>query len=195
MKDLTERKAEEFNEALAKNMTQQEQKVSIYNALADFQQECPTIHKATKGYGYTYSDLPSIFKVINPILRKHALGFTQLINGTSIDTILFHTTTGETITSKTEIPQGVALKGMNDFQVLGSAVTYIRRYALSSMLGVVTDKDIDASGEQEKPATKLKTISDADFERGINKMEIGEFKKLMKGYKLTGKQEVNLKAL
>ena len=133
--------------------------------------------------------------MINPILRKHALGFTQLINGTSIDTILFHTTTGETITSKTEIPQGVALKGMNDFQVLGSAVTYIRRYALSSMLGVVTDKDIDASGEQEKPATKLKTISDADFERGINKMEIGEFKKLMKGYKLTGKQEVNLKAL
>jgi hypothetical protein len=37
---------------------------------------------------------------------------------------------------------------MNDFQVLGSAITYIRRYALSSALGLVTDKDTDASGEQ-----------------------------------------------
>ena len=35
---------------------------SIYKALADFQQECPIIHKGTKGYGYTYADLPAIFE-------------------------------------------------------------------------------------------------------------------------------------
>ena len=51
---------------------------------------------------------------------------------------------------------------MNDFQVLGSAITYIRRYALSSMLGIVTDKDTDASGEQviqteSKPTAKTDT--------------------------------------
>ena len=39
---------------------------------------------------------------------------------------------------------------MNDFQVLGSAITYIRRYALSSALGLITDKDLDACGEQSK---------------------------------------------
>ena len=44
---------------------------------------------------------------------------------------------------------------MNDYQVLGSAITYLRRYALSAMLGIVTDKDTDASGEQKKTnATK-----------------------------------------
>lgn len=44
---------------------------------------------------------------------------------------------------------------MNDFQVLGSAITYLRRYAISAILGLVTDKDTDASGEQvEKKKAK-----------------------------------------
>jgi hypothetical protein len=123
---------------------------SIYKSLAAFQQECPTIHKDTQGYGYTYATLPAIFEVINPILGKYQLGFTQLIEGESIKSILFHTETGEKLESVTNIPQGVSLKGMNDYQVLGSAITYLRRYALSAMLGVVTDKDTDAGGEQKK---------------------------------------------
>jgi len=44
---------------------------NIYKALAAFQQEVPAIHEGTTGYGYTYSDLKTIFKVINPILAKH----------------------------------------------------------------------------------------------------------------------------
>jgi hypothetical protein len=45
---------------------------------------------------------------------------------------------------------------MNDFQVLGSAITYIRRYALSAALGLVTDKDTDAAGEQAPKEDKPK---------------------------------------
>ena len=123
----------------------------LFKALADFQQEVPVIHKGTQGYGYSYADLPKIFEVINPLLQKNGLGFTQLINGQQIATVLFHFESGESIESKTDIPQGVQLKGMNDFQVLGSAITYLRRYALSSILGIVTDKDTDAGGEQVKP--------------------------------------------
>jgi hypothetical protein len=122
----------------------------LFKALADFQQEVPVIHKGTQGYGYSYADLPKIFEVINPLLQKNGLGFTQLINGQQIVTVLFHFESGESIESKTDIPQGVQLKGMNDFQVLGSAITYLRRYALSSILGIVTDKDTDAGGEQVK---------------------------------------------
>ena len=125
---------------------------NIFKSLAAFQQECPTIHKGTKGYGYSYADLPAIFDVINPLLKKHNLGFTQLVQEDSIETILFHTESEETIKSLTNIPQGVQLKGMNEFQVAGSAITYYRRYALSSLLGVVTDKDVDAGGEQTKKA-------------------------------------------
>jgi hypothetical protein len=141
-------------------MKTQEQK-SLFKSLAAFQQEVPVIHKETKGYGYSYADLPTIFDKINPLLAKHNLGFTQPIMGNCVKTIIFHTETGDTIESLTEIPQGVQLKGMNDFQVLGSAITYIRRYALSSILGLVTDKDTDAAGEQTKPS---KPILKADTE-------------------------------
>jgi len=55
--------------------------------------------------------------------------------------------------SSLRIPQGVQLKGMNDFQVLGSAITYARRYSLSMMLGIVTDEDNDASGIQTNKST------------------------------------------
>lgn len=135
------------------------EKTNIYQALASFQQEVPVIHKDTQGYGYTYADLPAIFEIINPLLKKHGLGFTQLVQEKGIETILFHLETKETIESLTPIPENVSLKGMNDFQVLGSAITYIRRYALSSMLGLVTDKDNDASGQQvNTPNKDVKTI-------------------------------------
>lgn len=123
---------------------------TLLKALADFQQEVPVIHKGTSGYGYSYADLPAIFEVINPLLKKHKLGFTQPIMGDTIKTIIFHTESGEILESLTEIPKNVQLAKMNEFQVLGSAITYIRRYALSSILGLVTDKDTDASGEQLK---------------------------------------------
>lgn len=129
---------------------------NLFKALANFQQEVPVILKDTQAYGYKYADLPEIFKVINPLLKKHGLGFAQPIDGLSIKTIIFHIESGETMESSTDIPQGVQLKGMNDFQVLGSAITYIRRYALSSILGLITDKDTDASGEQVKPSNEPK---------------------------------------
>jgi hypothetical protein len=132
---------------------------SIYKSLAAFQQEVPTIHKGTKGYGYSYADLPHIFETINPLLSKHKLGFTQTVNGTQLCTTIFHIESGETIEGCADIPQGVTLKGMNDFQVLGSAITYMRRYQLSAMLGLVTDKDTDAGGEQVKMKQTMKPQS------------------------------------
>tara|TARA_R110002020_G_scaffold283158_1_gene498884 strand:+ start:11017 stop:11559 length:543 start_codon:yes stop_codon:yes gene_type:complete len=177
--------------------TEKQTTKSIYKSLAAFQQECPVIHKGTKGYGYSYSDLPTIFKVINPLLKKHKLGFTQLINEGCIETILFHVDTGQTITSKTSIPEDVNLKGMNQFQVLGSAVTYIRRYALSSMLGIVTDKDTDAAGEQIPNKKKLSTDR---FQKGLDKIESGlitkeSFLNMLVGYDLTEVQKAAIKLL
>ena len=124
----------------------------LFKALADFQQEVPTIHKGTQGYGYSYADLPAIFYVINPLLKKHGLGFTQTVNGNQLCTKVFHVESGELLEGCADIPQGVQLKGMNDFQVLGSAITYMRRYQLSAMLGLVTDKDTDAGGQQVQTA-------------------------------------------
>lgn len=134
------------------NDLQQNSFINIFKALADFQQECPVIHKGTTGYGYTYADLPQILEVINPILKKYGLGFTQMLVEGGLKTIIFHIS-GEFIEGVCPIPT-TTLKGMNDYQSFGSGITYYRRYALSSALGIVTDKDTDASGEKEKPHFK-----------------------------------------
>jgi hypothetical protein len=47
---------------------------NLFKSLAAFQQECPTIHKGTQGYGYSYADLAAINSVINPLLAKHGYG-------------------------------------------------------------------------------------------------------------------------
>ena len=142
---------------------------NLFKALSEFQNEVPVILKDTSGYGYKFADLPAIFKVINPLLKKNGIGFTQLGEGKSIKTIIFHIESGETLESIFDIPQGVQLAKMNEFQVLGSAITYMRRYALSSALGIITDSDIDAAGEQIKVDID-KRIADCKTQGDLTKL-------------------------
>lgn len=163
---------------------------NLFKSLAEFQQKVPVIYKDSQAYGYKYADLPAIFEVINPIMQECGLGFTQIINGASLKTIVFHIESGEQIESNIDIPQGVDLKGMNPFQVLGSAITYLRRYAISSMLGLVTDKDTDAAGEQVKPTAPAKPKLDTDSENytmALNAVINGSFTvaKIKSKYELT----------
>ena len=149
-----------------------ESKIKLFKALADFQQEVPAIYEGSTGYGYKYADLKQILAVINPILKKHKLGFTQLLNNSSLETIVFHTESGENISSSVEIPQDVTLKGMNAFQVLGSAITYYRRYSLSSILGLVTDSDNDASAPKAKQPVKVAPVKVAPVKKAVVKLWI-----------------------
>jgi hypothetical protein len=165
---------------------------NLYKALANFQQEVPTIHKATQGFGYTYADLTAIYKIINPLMKKNGLGFTQLLQDNKMVTIVFHIESGETIESRTDIPMNVQLKGMNDFQVMGSAITYLRRYSLSSVLGLVTDKDTDAGGEQvSKPKDERETLTNERFEKAVEKIQNKQYtiEELKAKFKLNTAQE------
>ena len=148
---------------------------NLFKALADFQQEVPIIHKGTSGYGYSYADLPDTIEIINPYLAKNKLGFTQLVGSANVKTIIFHWESGESIETITDIPQGVTLKGMNDFQVLGSAITYIRRYALSSALGLVTDSDPDANGVKEKPTQQSQPKQETKSEPKEDKPKVDKW--------------------
>ena len=166
---------------------------NLFKSLAEFQQEVKVIHKATQGYGYSYTDLPKIFSEINPLMKKHGLGFTQLINTNEghnyLVTILFHVESGEVLESSTLIPI-VELKGMNIYQCFGSGVTYFRRYCLSSILGLVTDKDTDASGEQEKHEPKKPAIDNKRFLEALKSIQQGDFTvdKLKEKFELTKEQ-------
>jgi hypothetical protein len=170
---------------------------NLFKSLAAFQQEVPVIHKGTQGYGYSYADLPKIFEVINPLLQKHGLGFTQLVDNNSIKTILFHVESGETIDSCTYVPfdslnyeevikvdrQGNEVKanvikgfeGMNKAQAIGSMITYFRRYALSAILGIVTDKDTDGSSVKTTNVVKKPTIQGERFLKAVEAIRNGEF--------------------
>jgi len=162
---------------------------NIYKALASFQQEVPAIHEGTKGYGYTYSDLKTILRVINPIMARNNLGFTQLLEGENIVTTIFHTESGESISSTTNIPQGITLKGMNTFQVAGSGFTYYRRYALSAALGLVTDVDSDAKGEEVRDNTEKFAIL-YNLERNIGDREEGK-EEAYKEYKTLSNEDLD----
>ena len=160
---------------------------NLIKALSEFQNECPIIHKDTKGHNYTYADLPQIFSVINPLLNKHKLCFTQLLENDGIRTILFHVESGEQLESFTTIPL-VKLGAMNEYQSYGAAVSYFRRYCLSSCLGLVTDKDTDAAGASAPTFINLTTWIDA-----VNKVNTQEeLEKLFadKKHQIAGNQEI-----
>ena len=166
---------------------------NLFRSLAQFQQEVKVIYKNTQGYGYQFADLPKIFSEINPLMKKHGLGFTQLINTNEgqnyLVTILFHVESGEVLESSTLVPI-VQLKGMNEYQCFGSGITYFRRYCLSSILGLVTDKDTDASGEQEKHEPKKPAIDNKRFIEALKSIQNGEFtvEKLKAKFELTEEQ-------
>jgi len=154
---------------------------NLFKALADFQQEVPVIFKgSTAGQGnfaYQYTDLPAIFKAINPLLKKNGLGFSQITEFKDghdyLVTIVFHIESGETLETRTRLMPDVELKGQNVFQSYGSQLTYFRRYGISQILGLVTDKDTDAQGEQVK---KKPTISTDRFEKALIAIQEGKAK-------------------
>jgi len=129
---------------------------NYYKSLAAFQQECPVLLKDAAGFNFKYVELPKMIHTINPLLSKHGLGFTQKL-GTNpetgqpcLTTTIFHVASGEYDSDTVDIPL-VELKGQNIYQAFGSGTTYFRRYALSSALGIVSDKDTDAYGEEVAP--------------------------------------------
>ena len=125
---------------------------SLPAALAAFQADMPTVHKGQtaripgkdgrSGYTYQYADLADVAKVAHPLLAKHGLSFTCRPThlegvGFVLQGVLRHTTGGEDV--------GVLPITGRSAQDLGSSLTYLRRYLLGCMTGIVTDEDEDGS--------------------------------------------------
>lgn len=151
----------------------------VLKSLGNFQQDCPTIKKSKKGYGYKYADLHNIIETIKPYMKKHGIGFTQALTGENgLKTMIFDMTTGEYIEETVLMPNGNVLKGMNLFQTDGSRNTYYKRYALLGMLGIVSeDEDQDAKGQfkpKEKVVSKPK-LDDHKLQKAIGGVKTGQY--------------------
>lgn len=94
---------------------------------------------------YKYSSLANLWNTIRKPLAKHELCLIQRVENDTLHTILAHSSGQEIYsTLDLEIPDGY-----NKNQARGSALTYARRYAISSLLGIVSQEDDDASMESE----------------------------------------------
>jgi hypothetical protein len=98
-----------------------------------------------------YATLDDVIGAVRGPLAAHGLGFMQLLGtndagATTLKTVLFHES-GESVESEVQI--GAWTEGKNALQALGGAITYMKRYALSALLGVATDEDTDAEGTEQ----------------------------------------------
>jgi hypothetical protein len=135
---------------------------ALYTALAAAQAEFTAITKnktakvKTKGgaeYSYKYADLGDVLTSVRPILAKHGLAILQPIRGENLETWLCHVG-GESVHATVGIGQSPS-----DPQSFGAALTYLRRYALTGLLGIATEEDTDAQHVPKgKPAAKAKPV-------------------------------------
>ena len=114
------------------------------------------------GRSYKYADLAAVIEAIRKPLADNGLALTQTTEiregGFVLVTTLRHSS-GQWLAS--EYPLPLAAKP----QDLGSAMTYAKRYSITSLICIAADEDDDAGAAQEngqtnsKPAPKsLKTI-------------------------------------
>jgi hypothetical protein len=117
-------------------------------ALSKAQGNLQNVFKSKEGYGYNYADLDDVLNAIRKPLADQELAISQILGnssdgkGISILTMLMHSS-GEYIHGFVEINL-TAKKGMNNEQSLGTTVTYMRRYGLTSICGIAQSDD-DAS--------------------------------------------------
>ncbi len=133
----------------------------IVKALIKFHQSVDRIDKNARGNYGKFADLANVLSIVTPPLLANGLVLTQTFEEDCLTTTLRHVS-GETISSSTML---IISEGRNKTQEWGKAVTYQRRYAVCSVLGLVADMDTDAEATPEpapaKPAAKPVSVPSA----------------------------------
>jgi hypothetical protein len=106
-----------------------------------------------------YADLESVWDACRSLLAENGLAvmqfpglYSELDKSMSLTTILSHAS-GEWISQEMSVPVTKP-----DAQGAGSALTYMRRYALAAVVGVVQADDDGNAASSPKPVVKAKEI-------------------------------------
>ena len=141
----------------------------------------------------SYADLGAVWDSVRKLLAENELAIIQMPTDVGgVTTILSHSS-GEFISSTMYIPS------KEDAHGVGSAISYARRYALASFVGVVTGDD-DGNGAVKGSTTTRKStykpkLSSDQYKAMIKAIEDGKgavVQQKMSGYTLTKSQEDNL---
>lgn len=130
----------------------------ITKALIKFHQQVGKIHKDARAQYGTYADLAGVLSTVTPVLSANGLAIVQTFLGDSLVTELHHES-GEKVSSTVNM---IVPQGRNQLHSWGASVTYMRRYQICSILGIVADMDTDGNVEEAaepaKPKRKSKPV-------------------------------------
>ena len=133
-------------------------------ALTKFQTEVPNVLKdSTNPYFRSkYASLENFITTIKPLLDKTGLSYSQFPDADGLTTLIMHTS-GEWMKATANLHLA-----KQDPQGQGSAITYMRRYALGAALGLATDEDDDgnAAARPKTSYTVERKVPAADDEAG-----------------------------
>jgi len=126
----------------------------LVKAVVEFKKAIPNL-KTDKAAGgrYKYQSLPGLLNAISPALAKQGLSCMQpvhtIADKTYVITMILHTS-GQYLRSVTAVPEQYTMinkmvKTNENLQAMGGAITYIKRHALKSMLGIDADEDSDGN--------------------------------------------------
>lgn len=136
----------------------------LAEALAKVQANLPHIHKGKEakvpgkegraGYSYKYADLSDVAAAIHPLLAAEGLAWVTKPTLTDdgrfvLAYTLVHGESGQAEEGIYPLPDPLR----STPQQIGSAITYARRYCLSSVTGVVPDEDDDAQAANDTKAS------------------------------------------
>jgi hypothetical protein len=130
--------------------------VELTKALAQAQGDFPPVPKSRTNphLKNKYATLDDVINTIRAPLKAHGLSFVQpLSNGTDgavvLETIIMHES-GEWISTTAHVPAMGENRGVNELQSFGAALTYMRRYMLTAMLGISSEEDGDGQKATRK---------------------------------------------
>jgi len=165
---------EKTNEA-TKETKVEETKAELYAALAKAQETMSNakFNKTNPHFRNNYADLASIMDACRKPLSKNGLCILQIIK--TDETGQMHLITRLAHSSGQFIESSFILRAeKNTIQGLGSAITYAKRYSLSSLLGVVADDDDDAEIASKEEAQFITPEQVKELSTQFTKLKNGD---------------------
>lgn len=135
---------------------QSDETQNIFKALLNFNKKFKGVTKdkfiERGGKKQNYATLDAILKEIRPLLAEEGVFVLQPLSGKYIVTRLQHTS-GEFIESAVQF-RAMDNQRVNNLQKIGGGYTYMKRYSLTSILGISTDDDLDAEHQDDPTPPK-----------------------------------------
>lgn len=153
----------------------------IFGALAEFRNEVtqPKKDASNPQFRSKYVDLDNVTHVIDKVAPKFGLAYIQNVKSNdetvSVQTIITHKSGQYIAFDSLTLDARPFVKGGGVGRVTahstGSAITYGRRYTLSSAFGIASEVDDDgnaASGSEQVPQNKPKEPKQPTFHEWVN---------------------------